>query len=627
MDDRATDFGAQLRRYREGAGLTQEALAERAGLAPSAVAALERGRRKRPYPHTVRRLAAALRLDPEQRAPFEAAGHRPRTSGVPALPVDETAGRAGAGREDVRGQGREETVAGQPAPPSNLPAPRTALFGRAGEAAAVADLVGRGEECLITLTGVGGVGKTRLALQVAVALRDRPGAFPGGVWLVELAPVADPTLVPHAVAAALGVREAPGEAPLDALVTFARPRALLLVLDNCEHLLDACAALAERLLAACPAMRILATSREPLQVAGEVQRRVAPLAVPDPDQPSPVEDLAGYPAVQLFVARARAVAPDFALTPETAAAVAQVCARLAGIPLALELAAARVGVLSAAQIAARLDDCLRLLTGGSRAGPTRQQTLRAALDWSHDLVAAPERVAFRRLAVFAGGFDLEAAEAVCGDVGGRRAGDATAPGASRPPPPVLRPSEVLDALSHLVHRSLVVAEPGGRTASLAGAAPRASGCWSRCASTRGSAWPPAARRRPCGGATWRTTWRWPSGRSRGCAARGRPRGWAAWRPTSATSARRWRGRSARSGRPRGRRPRCASRPPSSSTGRSGRAARAAPGSLARWRSPPRRRRQGCRDIRAATSRGLDLAPARPAAWVRPAARRPCGPRR
>jgi non-specific serine/threonine protein kinase len=204
--------------------------------------------------------------------------------------------------------------------------------------------------------------------------------------------------------------------------------------------LDACAELAGRVLDACPGVRLLATSREPLRIAGERQLRVGPLAAPDAGADSSPDDLAGYPAVALFVARAQAVAPDFALTPENAAAVALVCARLDGIPLALELAAARVGVLSVAQIAARLDDCLRLLTGGSRAGPTRQQTLRAALDWSHDLLAPAQRAAFRRLAVFPGSFDLEAALAVWDD----GAPDAPAD---------------LDALADLVQRSLVVAEP------------------------------------------------------------------------------------------------------------------------------------------------------------------------
>jgi non-specific serine/threonine protein kinase len=334
--------------------------------------------------------------------------------------------------------------------------------------------VGQGEARLVTLTGVGGVGKTRVALQVAAALRDRRGAdcvpdgapFPGGVWLVELAPVADPALVPPAAAAALGVREAPGAAPLDALVAALRPRAaLLLVLDNCERVLDACAALAQRLLAACPALRILATSREPFLVTGEVQHRVPPLAVPGAGEPAAVDALARCPAVRLFVARAQAVAPAFRLAPENAAAVARVCIRLDGIPLALELAAARVRLLAVEQILGRLDDSIRLLTGGSRAGPSRHQTLRATLDWSHDLLTGPERTGFRRLAAFSGGFDLAAAEAVCAGADGDRG---TAPGGAgggaggRLPSGDLGHDDVLDVLGRLVDKSLVVAE-GGRS--------------------------------------------------------------------------------------------------------------------------------------------------------------------
>jgi predicted ATPase/DNA-binding SARP family transcriptional activator/DNA-binding CsgD family transcriptional regulator len=351
--------------------------------------------------------------------------------------------------------------------PSNLPAPPTPLIGREREAAALADLLCQEDLRLVTLTGAGGCGKTRLALHVAADLRDRRGqagrsgpapSFPDGVWLVELAPLADPALVPQAVAAALGVRVASGAAPTERLVAALRERALLLVLDNCEHLLEACAPLVGRLLAGCPALRVLATSREPLQIAGECQRPVPPLAAPDPGRPggpwAPAE-LADYPAVRLFVARAQAVAPGFALTPGNAGAVAEVCARLAGLPLALELAAARAGVLSVAQIAARLDDCLRLLTGGSRAGPTRQQTLRGTLDWSHDLLTEPARAAFRRLSVFAGGFDLAAAEAVCG-------GGAPASAAALDAPdglPALAALDALEALTDLVHQSLVVVEP------------------------------------------------------------------------------------------------------------------------------------------------------------------------
>jgi non-specific serine/threonine protein kinase len=417
-------FGALLRRYRQRAGLTHEALAERAGTSASGIAALERGRRQRPYPHTVRSLTEALGLSPEERAAFAALASPPDVRADPPEAVT-----------------RELKGADRPATPTNLPVPRTALIGRDNDVAGLVDLLAGAETRLVTLTGVGGVGKTRVALQAAADVRSRPGVFPDGIWLVELAPVTDPALVPHLTATVLGVHEAPKVAVLDSLVAALQSRALLLVLDNCEHLVDACAHLAEQLLAACPRLHLLATSREPLQIAGEYQRRVAPLEVPDPGELGSVDDLTRNPAVRLFVSRAQAAAATFHLTTDNAAAVAQVCVRLDGIPLALELAAARAPALAVEQILARLDDSLRLLTGGSRAGPTRQQTLRGALDWSHALLTAPEQAAFRRLAAFAGGFDLEAAEAVC-------AGDG------------LATEDVLDALLQLVGKSLVVAESG-----------------------------------------------------------------------------------------------------------------------------------------------------------------------
>ena len=320
-------------------------------------------------------------------------------------------------------------------PHHNLPVQLTSFVGRERELAAVQQLLL--VERLVTLTGAGGIGKTRLALQAAADLVDQ---FPDGVWLVDLAPLADPMLVPQAIATAVGVREQPEHPLLQTLEDFLRSRHLLLVLDNCEHLVAACAALADRLLRACPRLRILATSREPLGIAGETAWRVPPLTSPDPEHLPSLASLAQYEAVRLLLDRADLAAPSLALTQRNAAAVAQVCQQLDGLPLALELAAARVKVLSFEQLAARLGDRFRLLTGGSRSALPRQQTLRALVDWSYDLLTAPEQVLFRRLAVFAGGCTLEATEAVC-------AGDGIEPG------------EVLEHLARLVDKSLVVAEP------------------------------------------------------------------------------------------------------------------------------------------------------------------------
>src|SRR5262249_13891005 len=283
---------------------------------------------------------------------------------------------------------------------------------------------------LLPLTGSGGAGKTRLALHVAGDLLAR---FPEGVWLVELAGLTDPALVPQAVAATLRVREQPNRPVRDTLADYLRPRQLLLLLDNCEHLVQACAALAAELLHAAPGLHVLATSREPLGIVGERAWRVPSLTLPDPRRLPPLDQVAEDEAVRLFLDRAVAVLPTFALTPHNAPAVAQVCHRLDGIPLAIELAAARVKVLSVEEITARLVDRFHLLTGGSRTALPRHQTLRAAMDWSHDLLVEPERLVLRRLGVFAGEFTLEAAEGVCGD-------------------------QVLDVLTQLVDKSLVVAE-------------------------------------------------------------------------------------------------------------------------------------------------------------------------
>ena len=321
------------------------------------------------------------------------------------------------------------------APGHNLPAPLTGLVGRERELAAVARRLA--EARLLTLTGPGGGGKTRLALAVAARLAAAGGAeagppgppdgvpgggaYPDGVWLAELAALADPELVAQETAAAVGVREVPGRALTDTLCRVLRAKRLLLVLDNCEHLLEACARLAAALLGACPGVRVLATSRRPLGLAGEATWWVPPLAWPAGPAgeelspaalPAPAA-LLGYGAVRLFVERARDVRPAFALTAANAPAVVQVCARLDGLPLALELAARQVAVLPPAELAARLDARFRLLTGGDPAAHPRQRTLAATLDWSHALLGEAERSLFRRLAVFAGGFTLEAAEAVC----------------------------------------------------------------------------------------------------------------------------------------------------------------------------------------------------------------------
>jgi len=317
---------------------------------------------------------------------------------------------------------------------NNLPTQLTTFIGRETEVAEVKRLLSGSR--LTTLTGSGGCGKTRLSIQVASEMQT---GYPNGVWLVELAPVADPALVSLTVVAVLGLMDDGHRPALEILTDFIHVKTLLLVLDNCEHVIDACAQLSEALLRACPKLGILASSREALGIAGESSYRVPSLAVPEPGQLPPLETLARLGAVRLFVERAALARPGFALTAQNAPAIAQICQRLDGIPLAIELAAARVRALSAEEINARLDDRFRLLTGGSRTALPRQQTLRALIDWSYSLLSEPERLLFKRLAVFVGGWTLAAAEKVCSDDG-------------------LDPATVLDTLSRLVDKSLVVAE-------------------------------------------------------------------------------------------------------------------------------------------------------------------------
>lgn len=323
------------------------------------------------------------------------------------------------------------------ATPNNLPQQVSSFVGRERELAECRQLLGRTR--LLTLLGTGGLGKTRLSLQLAADLLDD---FPDGVWFVELAPVVDVRLVPQAVASALGVKEDGGRPIIDALVRHVRERRLMLVLDNCEHLVRVCAELAKALLESGAQLKLLASSREPLQIAGEATYSVPALAAPGRSVPVTADALASYEAVRLFAERARAVQPAFRVTDQNASAIAEICRHLDGIPLALELAAARVRALSAENIAARIGDRFRLLSGGDRTALPRQQSLRALIDWSHDLLTAHERVLLRRLSIFAGGWTLDAAEGVCS--GGEVQGE-----------------QVLDLLLRLVDKSLVVLEASG----------------------------------------------------------------------------------------------------------------------------------------------------------------------
>jgi len=317
----------------------------------------------------------------------------------------------------------------------NLPAPLTSFVGREKEGLEVKRSLSMTR--LMTLTGAGGSGKTRLALEVA---HDLVGTYPDGVWLAELAALSDPTLVARAVAATLGVRAQPDRSLTQTLCSHLGSGRMLLVLDNCEHLVDAAAQFAKDLLSACPGLRVLATSREPLGISGEIVWPVPTLSLPDPEAALTVDDLMGAEAVRLFVDRARSRLPAFEVTRENARAVATICLELDGIPLAIELSTARMGALAVEQVAERLENSLKLLTGGDRTVAHRHQTLRATLDWSYELLTQPERVLFRRLSVFAGGWTLEAAEVV-------GAGDGIEEG------------DVLERLSGLVNKSMVVVDP------------------------------------------------------------------------------------------------------------------------------------------------------------------------
>ena len=319
----------------------------------------------------------------------------------------------------------------------NLPLQLTTFVGRGNELAELQRLLAT--KRLVTLTAVGGAGKTRLALEVANRALD---AYPDGAWLVDLTPIKDGHLITRVFGSTLGLHERPREPIDETLLGHLRGRHLLLVVDNCEHVIEDCAGLVDTILRSCPGVTLLATSREPLRISGETVWRVASLAVPEPRARIDLRELAQYEAVGLFLDRAQLAAPGFEINAENASAIAQLCRRLDGIPLAIELAAARAGSMSPDQILNRLQNRFELLTGGSRTGPARHRTLQSALDWSHDLLRNDERTLFRRLSVFAGSFSLEAVEQVCSDHD-------------------LEVEGIAGLLSSLVDKSLVVASAEG----------------------------------------------------------------------------------------------------------------------------------------------------------------------
>jgi predicted ATPase/transcriptional regulator with XRE-family HTH domain len=403
----ATTFGESLREHRLAGLMTQAELAERAGLSERAISDLERGL-KTPQRATIRLLIDALNLAPVIAEAFELAARlRPERPEVPA-------------------PGKH-----------NLPTALTSLVGREAAIARLEYLLDPRQTHspparLVTLTGAGGCGKTRLAIEVA---RRATSAFSDGVWFADLSTITDASLVPTVVLAAMGGRESTDESPIDSLRRHLGGRTLLLVLDNCEHVIDACARLLDTLLGAYPDLRVLATSREALRVPSEVVWRVPSLTVPKPGDGVAASVLASE-AVRLFVDRVRQLEQDFSLTDANAASVADICHRLDGIPLAIELAAACASGLTVQEINTRLDNRFSLLTGGHRTALMRHRTLQATIDWSHELLSPAEQKLLRRLAVFAGGWTLAGAENVC-------AADS------------LERSEILHLLMRLIDQSLV----------------------------------------------------------------------------------------------------------------------------------------------------------------------------
>lgn len=406
-------FGVVLRRARLAAGLTQEELAERANLSVRAIASLEQGTRRSPHRHTLQVLADALGLADSDREHFEAAArshggaaHRDVEVHPDSSPMSAQTFRM-TDLRDYTVYTHERNDWDARIPP--LPAQLTPFVGRQREVQEVSQLVRRPQVRLLTLTGPGGTGKTRLALQVAREVLD---AFPDGLVFVPLASLADPALLPSTLATTLKVKEVSAQPIMDSLAEHLREKRLLLVLDTFEHVLPAAEAISH-LLTACPRLTILVTSRAALHLAAEHEYPVPPLPVPTPVHSLQIEALSQYEAVQLFVQRVQTVKPDFQLAESNASAVAETCRRLEGLPLGIELAAARVKVLPPPALLARLERPLQILTGGPRDLPARQQTMRNTIAWSYDLLNTIEQALVRRLAVFTGSFTLEAAEPIC----------------------------------------------------------------------------------------------------------------------------------------------------------------------------------------------------------------------
>lgn len=442
-------FGEYLKYLRRRAYLTQEELGRAVGYSREQITRLERNQRLPDSTALSALFIPALDLQPGSTPAIrllELAAHARSVTDTPRhnLPLE---------LNSFIGRQREiAELTAMLAPQDVAPSAESGVSGQRHDAPVR----------LVTLTGVGGTGKTRLALRVAALLAD---AFRDGVRFIELAHLANPSLVPEAVAAAFGLKKQRGRDERGALQDFVRSKEIFIVLDNCEHLIQACAELADMLARAAPRLKILATSREALGIAGEHIYPVSSLALPEAQQ-SFVDLLKQSDAVHLFLDRALAVRPDFQITYENASTVIQICARLDGIPLAIELAAARVKDLSVEQIAARLDDRFRLLTAGSRAALPRQRTLQAAIDWSFELLSDRERVLLRRLAVFKGSWTLEAAEFVCADEAQpqQERAKTTKRHSAEPVAPLsvdrtVAPREILDLLARLVNKSLVVAHP------------------------------------------------------------------------------------------------------------------------------------------------------------------------